>query len=136
MTDILILLLLITASIWDFKKREVPIFCQVALMLFLPFVYVNGNVWGTLIALPFFISACITEGMGGGDWKMIGLLGLCFGFVKTFQVTVIGCIIFVISGYIMQKCKGKEKVFFPFVPALTAGYIIELILEVYRHWIR
>ena len=74
MSHCIILIILIITSVADFKRREVPVLCQVALILVLPFIYVNENVWGILLALPFLIASGINDSMGGGDWKMVGLL--------------------------------------------------------------
>lgn len=133
MSNCIILIILIIASVADLKRRKVPVLCQVALILILPFIYVNENVWGILLALPFLIASGINDSMGGGDWKMVGLLGLCFGLPKTFCITVIGCMVFIIVGYILQTVEGKGKSLFPFIPALTVGYIVTLALEVCIH---
>ena len=136
MTKYVILGILVIASIADFKRHEVPLACQAALILTLPFIYVNENVWGILLALPFFIASAVNGSMGGGDWKMIGLLGLCLGLPKMFFVTIVGCMTFIIVGYIRQSVRGKGKMLFPFIPALTVGYIAALALEVYVNWIK
>lgn len=130
MSEYIILAVLIIASIADYKSRKVPVICQAALILILPFIYVNENVWGILLALPFLIASGINGSMGGGDWKMVGLLGLCFGLPKMFCITAVGCMVFIIVGYILQTMKGKGKALFPFIPALTVGYIVTLALEV------
>lgn len=136
MAEVIILAILIAASITDFKRQEVPSIIQFALLLVLPFIYVNENVWGILLALPFFVASVINGSMGGADWKVVGLLGLCLGLSKMFAVTVIGCIVFIVVGEILQIIKGKGKALFPFIPALTVGYIVTLALEVYVNWIK
>ena len=81
------------------------------------------------MAAPFFVAAIATDKIGGGDWKLIALLGVLLGMHRAFGTVVVGCIIFIISGLVMEKRKGKGSMLFPFVPSLTAGYIVTLILE-------
>lgn len=129
MKEILTLIILILASITDIKIREVPGKYQLALLLLIPFNFQIENLWGLLIAIPFFIAFYFTDGMGGGDWKLTALLGLLFGFYKTLVIAGIGCIIFIIGAIIAQEREGKAKMLFPFVPSITAGYIVSIVLE-------
>lgn len=127
---LLILCILIFASITDIKRREVPIMYQALLFVLIPFHFHIENLWGALMAAPFFVAAIATDKIGGGDWKLIALLGVLTGIHKAFVTVVIGCMIFIISSPVIEKIKGKGDVLFPFVPSLTAGYIVTLILEV------
>lgn len=125
----LILCILIFASVTDINRREVPSIYQALLLVLIPFNFHIENLWGVLIAVPFFVAAIATDKIGGGDWKLVALLGVLIGIHKAFVTVVTGCIIFIISGLIMEKKKGKDDMLFPFVPSLTAGYIVTLILE-------
>lgn len=129
MKEILTLTILILASITDIKTREVPEKYQLALLLLILFNFQTENLWGLLIAIPFFIAFCLTDGMGGGDWKLITLLSVLFGFYRTLAIAGIGCSIFIIGAMIAQRRRGKAKMLFPFVPSITAGYIAALVLE-------
>lgn len=130
MKEIFTLIILILASITDIKIREVPGKYQLALLLLIPFDFQIENLWGLLIAIPFFIAFYFTDGMGGGDWKLTALLGVLFGFYKTFVIAGIGCSIFIIVAIIAQGREGRGKLLFPFVPSITAGYIIALVLKI------
>ena len=68
--------------------------------------------------------------MGGGDVLIVAALGFSLGFVPTLVTVIIGCVVFIIAGLITEMKKGKGKQLFPFVPALTVGYIVTTVLEV------
>lgn len=68
--------------------------------------------------------------MGGGDVLIVAALGFSLGFAPTLATVMIGCIVFIIAGLITEIKKGKGKELFPFVPALTVGYIVTTVLEV------
>lgn len=125
----LILYILIFASVTDINRREVPIIYQALLLALIPFNFYIENLWGALIAVPFFIASVLTDKIGGGDWKLTALLGVLIGIHKAFVTVVMGCIIFIISSFMIEKIKGKGDMLFPFVPSLTVGYIVTLILE-------
>ena len=125
----IILCILLSAGITDIKRREVPIVYQVLLLVLIPFGFHIENLWGALIAVPFFVASVLTDKIGGGDWKVTVLLGVHIGIHKAFVTVVMGCIIFIISSFVIEKTKGKGDMLFPFVPSLTVGYIVTLILE-------
>ena len=106
-----------------------PIIYQALLLALIPFNFYIENLWGALIAVPFFIASVLTDKIGGGDWKLTALLGVLIGIHKAFVTVVMGCIIFIISSFMIEKIKGKGDMLFPFVPSLTVGYIVTLILE-------
>lgn len=125
----LILYILIFASVTDIDRREVPIIYQALLLVLIPIGFHIENLWGALIAVPFFIASVLTDKIGGGDWKLTALLGVLIGIHTAFVTVVMGCIIFIISSFVIEKRKGKGDTLFPFVPSLTVGYIVTLILE-------
>ena len=127
--ELLILLILLSAAITDIRKKEVPVVYQVLLLCLVPFCFSIENIRGVLIAVPFFIAAILTDKIGGGDFKIIALLGILIGLGKALWTVVFGCVIFIASGLIIGKCKGQKNIMYPFIPALTTGYIITLILE-------
>lgn len=103
---------------------------QVLLFVLIPFGFHIENLWGALIAAPFFVAAIATDKIGGGDWKLIALLGVLLGMHRAFAAVVMGCMIFIISSLVTEKTRGRGGMLFPFVPSLTAGYMVMLILEV------
>ncbi len=130
MKEYIILCILLSAGITDINRREVPIMYQALLLVLIPFGFHIEELWGALMAAPFFVAAIATDKIGGGDWKLIALFGVLLGMHRAFAAVVMGCIIFVISGLVIEKRKGKGEMLFPFVPSLTAGYMVMLILEV------
>lgn len=127
--EVLTLIILIFASITDIRTREVPKRYQLALLILILFNFRTENLLGLLIAIPFFIAFYFTNGIGGGDWKLITLLGMLSGFHMTCITAGIGCTIFIIGAVIAQRRTGENKMLFPFVPSITAGYIAALVLE-------
>ena len=68
--------------------------------------------------------------MGGGDVLIVAALGFSLGLAPTLVTVIIGCIVFIIAGLVSEIKKGMGKQLFPFVPALTVGYIVTTVLEV------
>ena len=98
-------------------------------------VWLEGNVWGALLAgfvlaLPFFIIVIASGGrwMGMGDAKLsfvMGLiLGLLHGFIALFLASILGAIIGV--GLIFAGRKTMKSAI-PFGPFLILGTAISLI---------
>ena len=125
-----ILCILLFATVTDFKKREVPYIYIILLILTALIDFRASNMLGCLLSVPFYF--CQRDGrcMGGGDVLIVAALGFSLGFVPTLVTVMIGCIVFIIAGLITEIKKGKGKELFPFVPALTVGYIVTTVLEV------
>ena len=85
---------------------------------------------GCLLSVPFYFAQNEGRCMGGGDVLMVAALGFSLGLVPTLVTVIIGCIVFIIAGLVSEIKKGKGKQLFPFVPALTVGYIVTTVLEV------
>lgn len=129
MKEIALLAILLSASITDIRKQEVPVIYQALLLCLIPFGFNIENLWGVLLAVPFFIAAIATDRIGGGDCKVIALLGILIGFHKTFMTVTAGCLIFIFSSLVIERIKGKGEMLFPFIPSLTLGYVGTLVLE-------
>ena len=127
--ELLILIILLSATITDIRKQEVPIIYQVLLLCLILFFFNIENVWGVLVAIPFFIAAILTDKIGGGDFKIIALLGILIGLKDAFWTVVIGCVVFIVSSLIIRMCKGEKKTMYPFIPSLTTGYILTILWE-------
>ena len=127
---ILVICIMIFASITDIRKREFPVGYQLMLLVLVPLGFRAEYFLGTLIAVPFFIACVFTDGMGGGDWKAVGILGLLSGFSPVLIAVISGCTGFIVYGLIAEKIKGEEDQTFPFVPFVIAGFIFAKILEV------
>lgn len=127
--EMLILIILLSATMTDIRRKEVPVIYQVLLISLIPFCFSIENIRGVLIAVPFFIAAILTDKIGGGDFKIIALLGVLIGLSRVFWTVVFGCVIFIVGGLMLGMIRGQKNIMYPFIPALTTGYIITLILE-------
>lgn len=129
MKGIAILGILLMASYTDIRKQEVPVIYQVLLLCLVPFGFRLENLWGIAIAIPFFIAAVATDRIGGGDFKVIAILGILLGFYEALCTVIAGCLIFIFSSLVIGRIKGKGNTLFPFIPSLTLGYVGTLVLE-------
>ena len=117
------------ASITDIRKRSFPLIYQIMLLCLVPIGFKTEYLIGAVLAVPFFI-VCVRAGkFGGGDYKAVALLGFLSGFFQTLFSVIAGCLGFIIFGLITEWIKGEEQTF-PFIPFLSAGYIIFELMEV------
>ena len=130
MKSFAILCILLFATITDFKKREVPYIYIILLILTALIDFRATNMLGFLLSVPFYFAQLGGRCMGGGDVLIVAALGFSLGFMQTLVTVIIGCIVFIIAGLVTEIKKGKGKELFPFVPALTVGYIVTTVLEV------
>ena len=125
-----VLCILLFASVTDYKKREVPYIYIILLILTALIDFRASNMLGCLLSVPFYFAQNEGRCMGGGDVLIVAALGFSLGFAPTLVTVIIGCIVFIIAGLVSEIKKGKGKQLFPFVPALTVGYIVTTVLEV------
>lgn len=125
-----VLCILLFASVTDYKKREVPYIYIILLILTALIDFRASNMLGCLLSLPFYFAQNEGRCMGGGDVLIVAALGFSLGLAPTLVTVIIGCIVFIIAGLVSEIKKGKGKQLFPFVPALTIGYIVNTVLEV------
>lgn len=80
----------------------------------------------------FLITAIATKGgIGGGDIKLVALLGLCYGMEQTATSVTIACLIALIHVSDIAEKQGRMPKNIPFVPYLTAGCLIQTIILLY-----
>ncbi|MBR2180176.1 MAG: prepilin peptidase [Selenomonadaceae bacterium] len=100
---------------------------------FIAVTHLNWSVYDHVIAAlvgggAFLLLAITTHGaIGGGDIKLIAVLGIWLGSKILLNVVVIGCILAGVSGLMMLIMKQKgRKSFFAYGPyfALTTIYIL------------
>lgn len=124
----LFLILLVLVSVWDIRFRIIPdrLQAEIALLAFLDFS--PANLSGILGALPYLVVALavdVREGIGGGDVKLAGAIGLVLGLPASLTASVLGLAGFVLYGAacgLWRRCHGKEgKAAFPVGPFLGAG---------------
>jgi prepilin signal peptidase PulO-like enzyme (type II secretory pathway) len=64
--------------------------------------------------------------MGGGDIKLIFLIGLYLGWEKTLLTLLLACIIGIIGGSI--QLRKQEDVYFAFGPYIAIAAVLSLLL--------
>lgn len=83
-----------------------------------------------IISIPFYIIAVLTDGIGGGDIKLIAIGGLLLGYKATlvaFFIAVILGSIFAI--YLMIVKKSDRKTQIAFGPFLCVGILIAFLFS-------
>lgn len=123
----LFIALLLTASIFDIKKRIIPD----AICLFIALTGLIGfepvKLFGILAALPILLAALLWGGMGGGDIKLTAAAGFILGFQRGLAAMVISLttmLLFYFFYSIVQGLRKRERQkAFPLAPFLSVGCI-------------
>jgi len=70
------------------------------------------------------------EGMGGGDVKLLAMIGAFLGWKAVILTILLGSLVGSITGIIIMVLKGKDlKYAIPFGPFLSLGAVIALFYE-------
>lgn len=75
----LFIALLLTASLWDLRRRIIPDTICVFIALTGLFIFEPTKLSGVFTAVPLLFAALICDGMGGGDIKLMAAAGLVLG---------------------------------------------------------
>lgn len=129
----LIISLLITISIIDLRHKIIPdsLTMSVLVLGIIHLIITKelfNSIIGALIGLGLFhLIALITNVMGGGDIKLMAVLGLMFGikgilFISLFSF-VIGAVISIILVILKIKSMKDEVPFGPFISIAALIYI-------------
>jgi len=89
----------------------------------------KASVFGTLTGFVFFYIVALLSrgGMGGGDIKMMAMVGALMGWKSVLLITFLGSLFGSVWGISLMVFKGKgRKTKIPFGPFLAAGTIITL----------
>lgn len=120
--------LLLVCSLTDLDTMELPdpllIAAAAAALLRLtePGGWKSALIGGVAVSVPLLLFVLAAdrflgkESMGGGDIKLVAVLGLHFGPGRTFFLLILACIIGIAAAKISGKKKGAA---FPFGPALA-----------------
>lgn len=74
---------------------------------------------GALLLLSLAMDRILKkESLGGGDVKLLAVIGLYLGFLPTLFALILGCILGLLQAVLSGKTGGKT---FPFGPALSAA---------------
>ena len=127
------IILLLTASIFDTRKRIIPntVCLLIALTGLIGFEPIK--LFGILTALPLLLAALLWGGMGGGDIKLTAASGIVLGFQRGLAAMVIGLtalLLFYFFYSIVQNLRKRERQkAFPLAPFLSAGCIAAYFLN-------
>ena len=130
----LFLCCLFLLSLVDLEISEIPDGCLIAAVIVwlaaLPFLWkgwidvllhiASGLVFGgALLGVSLILDRVLKkESLGGGDVKLLAVIGLYLGFLPTLFALILACILGLAQALLSGKSRG---VAFPFGPALSAA---------------
>lgn len=130
---------LLVASVIDLHHRIIPdvitIPGTIAGLLASAFILpggIKGSVIGTLLGSGIFFIAAVASrgGMGGGDIKLIAMLGSFLGWINVIITIILSSFIGSLVGILMMIFLGKGRKYpIPFGPFLAIGGIISLFFH-------
>ncbi|MBI5096615.1 MAG: prepilin peptidase, partial [Nitrospirae bacterium] len=130
---------LLVASVIDLHHRIIPdvitIPGTIAGLLASAFILpggIKGSVIGTLVGSGIFFIAAVASrgGMGGGDIKLIAMLGSFLGWINVIITIILSSFIGSLVGILMMIFLGKGRKYpIPFGPFLAVGGIISLFFH-------
>lgn len=141
--------LLIVITFIDLKHQIIPdrlnIFCLIIGILFTlsygnKWLIVNGAIGLFVGGGLFLLIAIITNGaMGGGDIKLMGALGFCFGWKYILLIALLSFIIGAVISVMLLvlKIKGRKD-YIPFGPFISIAAIVTMIYgkEIIEYYLR
>jgi len=150
LTPQLLLYLIFTCILYfitmtDLQDRIIPNRCVIAAIVlrFLYFLITKEGDWkaflwliinGLIVSVPVLLLTLLMEAilkkeaLGGGDIKLLFVLGMYLGMAKCLLMLLVACILGIIGGAIaMKQSEDGESVAIPFGPYLAAGSVVALI---------
>jgi len=142
-----LMVIMLVASVRDIRTRIIPDLMPVliAAVSFIP----SGHpyILGVLVALPLLMAGVVYGGIGGGDIKIVGAVGLVLGFERTLAGLMLA-LIFMLAFHNIRKLpvfayrrsmepiqnkkeSNHKKDSYPMVPFLTAGMLTSFLLFLY-----
>ena len=126
--------LLLTASLVDLDTMELPngllLAAALSALLRLPGGWKSALLGAVAVSVPLLLLVLLAdrllgrETMGGGDIKLVAVLGLHFGPLQTLFLLILACVLGLPRGAAMKKAKDAP---FPCGPALSlAGWLTAL----------
>ena len=139
-TELAIIGYLAFLAVYDIRYKRVT---DKSLIFFLPIILLKCTLTvfcGSLLDLIsmlvgaaagfgiLLVTAMLTNGgIGGGDIKLAGVLGLATGITGMCVMLTVASLAAVVYGAIYNKRK-KTAIRIPFVPFMAVGYLITLII--------
>ena len=128
MREALIIVILLACAVRDARTRTVPNAFPLAIAACSLIPPVSVYPGGILAAVPLFVAAVDSGGVGGGDVKVVAALGLVFGPNKAFWILTLA-LIGLITWNALMRLLRREEAAWPFVPFLFAAALtVALIL--------
>jgi leader peptidase (prepilin peptidase)/N-methyltransferase len=126
---------LIVLSIIDFRTYEIPVGINIFILILgvlrniLDYQHITDYVLGFVSVSGFLLLLYILtkgRGIGGGDIKLMAVVGLLLGLKLTILAFLLGCILGSIIHVIRMKVKGADSVL-AFGPYLSLGIFITIL---------
>lgn len=128
---VLFVSLLAEVSVWDLRYRIIPDRLQAGIALLSVLQFSPENLLGILGAVPYLLVALFCEkekGIGGGDVKLAGAMGLVLGLSVSLTASCLGLTGFVLYGtatHLWERYHGRDEMLsFPVGPFLAGGAVI------------
>ena len=129
-------LILLYASMSDFKKREVPdwIWVMILILSFVNFQsdHLSSMITGAVVAfIPQLATNMINPGrpIGGADIKISTAMAFLLGAWKGIFALVVGLLLAIVTTAVTNKVKNQDqKASFPLVPYLWIGATIAYLI--------
>lgn len=133
--DIILLICLAILSIWDIKKKMIPVIPIVLTGILLA----GYRLWtgvglivpglGLLPGIVLLIAAlCTKESIGYGDGLVFCMIGIGCGVQKTMAVLGLSLLAAALTAMVVLVTrKGNRKTKLPFLPCILLGYLLCLI---------
>ena len=139
---ILLSSILLSLSLVDFDNETIPDgFIIAGIVLFLAFspfgelslpkTLLNGLIGGLSISLPLLLLVLLADKvlkrdtMGGGDIKLIFMIGLFFDWKLNLLLIIISCVTGILVALLLGKAKPGTP--FPFGPAISLSAVIVML---------
>lgn len=137
--------ILYTITLTDLQERIIPNrFIIAAILVRILYFFVTGEgdvkafLWligqGFIISIPVLLITLLLEAvlkkeaLGGGDIKLLLVLGMYLGTANCLFMLLVACILGIIGAVIaMRKSENGESVAIPFGPYLSAGSVLALL---------
>lgn len=131
-STVLLSCLLITASVWDVKKRIIPDSISLLTAITGLIYFSPVKLLGILAALPLLIAALCKEGsVGGGDIKLTAAAGIATGLSTAILGLILSLIASIVYYLIHQMVRKLQRVpvqpakhtTLPMAPFLCFGFL-------------
>lgn len=134
LTSIMLPILLLSASYTDIKERIIPnTICWLICLCALPDITLYQALGATLM-LPLLVIGALSDGIGGGDIKLIGAMGFALGYPDILMTLVAGLSVMLMYHAVLTfiRKRNHEAVCctYPMAPFLGVGYCIMLLLRI------